>query len=59
MNIDLPVGYIFAYNLVIGLKQTYVLFLNIAKGNIEARKKSGAKRKTSSENERTSTTEKR
>ena len=35
------------------------LFINIAKGNIEAREKSGAKRKASSENERTSTTEKR
>ena len=40
-------------NFVIGLEQTYVLFINIAKGDIEARKKSGAKRKASSENERT------
>ena len=46
-------------NLIVGLEQTYVLFLNIATGDIEARKKSGAKRKASSENEGTSTKEKR
>ena len=60
MNIDLPIAYIFVYyESRYQLGTNIFLFINIAKGNIEAREKSGAKRKASSENERTSTTEKR